>query len=380
MKIIIDNKIPFIQGVFEPYARVEYVDAANFTPSLVTGADALVIRTRTRCNAHLLAYSNIRFIASATIGYDHIDADFCHNQSMQWTNASGCNSGAVEQYIAAALLALAKKHNLNLQGKKMGIIGLGNVGKRIASLAKLLGMQVLQNDPPLAQLEGSANFIPLADLLTQSDVVSLHVPLIQKGNFATFHLADTNFFSHLKPNAIFINTSRGEVVDEFALKTNLLSKHILACALDVWENEPCIDLQLLSLVDIGTPHIAGYSAEGKALATQMAVQAIGNFFKLPLAQWQHPKLDVQKNPLCINAEGKSVQELFFEITQQIYNIWNDDNVLRLNPLDGDQIRGNYNYRRDFSAYSIALHNANDEQQKVISQLFTFDTESHPFRV
>ncbi|MGL4364296.1 MAG: 4-phosphoerythronate dehydrogenase [Bacteroidales bacterium] len=370
MKIIIDNKIPFIQGVFEPYATVEYLDASKFSNPLIRTADALVVRTRTLCNAALLDKTNIKFIASATIGYDHIDADFCQKNNIQWTNAEGCNSTAVEQYVTCAMLALAHKHEIDLREKTMGIVGLGNVGKRVAKIAQILGMKVLCNDPPRAQVEGAKNFTSLEQLLAQSDLISLHTPLSSEGKFATYHLADTKFFAQLKPQAIFINTSRGEVVDEDALKKSILNKTLLACALDVWENEPNINPDLLNLVDIATPHIAGYSLKGKSLATQMAVQAVGDFFQLPLAQWHHPNLGKPPKPLIIDAKQKNLQTLLSQIAQQTYNIYSDDARLRLSPLDGEKLRSNYLYRQDFSAFNISLKNASQEQQEKITQIFS----------
>jgi len=370
LKIIIDNKIPFICGVLEPYAEVEYVDGAAVAPAHVRRADALVVRTRTQCNATLLKGSTVKFIASATIGYDHIDADFCKKNNIAWTNAAGCNSGAVEQYVTAALLELASKRNLSLSGKTLGIVGVGNVGRRVLRVAQALGMRVLQNDPPRERAEGKNNFVSLRELAAQSDVVTIHVPLLREGVDKTFHLINADFFAQFKRGALFINSSRGEVVDEAALKNALRQKLLSGVALDVWEHEPDIDAELLRMVEIGTPHVAGYSAEGKAMATQMAVRAVASFFDLPLKSWQCPLPASHENmTLEVDCKNKSVQEILRALVRQTYHILLDDAALRNAPSEGEMLRGAYRYSREFSAYSVILRNATEAQKAATAQVF-----------
>ncbi len=370
MKLIIDDKIPFIHGIFEPFAEVEYVNGAAISPAHVRNATALIVRTRTQCNAALLEGSTVKFIASATIGYDHIDADYCKAHNIAWTNAAGCNSGAVEQYITAALLELASKHNIDLNGKTLGIVGVGNVGKRVLRVAQAMGMHVLQNDPPRERTEGASNFISLKELASQSDFITVHVPLSQSGTDKTFHLINADFFAKLKHGAFFINSSRGEVVDEIALKQTIQQGKLGGVALDVWEHEPDIDTEVLNMVEIGTPHIAGYSTEGKTMATQMAVQAVGAFFNLPVKSWESAPLGVPENGTVeVDCKNKNVQEILHFLAHYTYPIMADDAALRSTPLQGEVLRSSYHFRREFSAYHIILHNATEAQRVAIAKVF-----------
>lgn len=189
------------------------------------------------------------------------------------------------QYIASVLLNLAVKHGFLLEKMTLGVVGVGNVGKKVAAVGKALGMKVLLNDPPRAEKEGETGFVTLHEILTQSDIVTMHVPLEERGEYATLHMADRPFFAQMKPGAFYINSARGEVCDGGALKEALRSGKPAGAVLDVWENEPCPDPELLRLVDYGTPHIAGYSTDGKANGTAMSVNAVARFFGLPFKDW-----------------------------------------------------------------------------------------------
>ena len=347
MKIVIDSKIPFVRGVFEPYANVEYLDAADITPSAVRFADALIVRTRTPCSAALLDGARVRFIASATIGADHIDADFCRSRNIAWTNAAGCNAGAVLQYTAAALLTAARRRNIVLHGKTIGIVGVGNVGRRVAEFARSMGMLPLLCDPPRAEAEGGGGFVPLHQIAEQAHVITLHPALTRTGRHPSFRLADAEFFARLALRPVFINTSRGETADEGALRRALLCGRVSAAVLDVWENEPCINADTLRLADIGTPHIAGYSAEGKARASQMAVRAVARFLGLPLEQWRPPALP----PVAVPAIDRSLplQERMYRFVRHFYNIEADDAALRSSPHDSERLRSQYVLRREAPA-------------------------------
>src|SRR5512133_563848 len=195
MKIIIDDKIHYIHGAFEGVAEVIYLPGSKTTPEVVKDADAIVTRTRTICNEKLLAGSKVKFIATATIGYDHIDTAWCEQSGISWTNAPGCNSKSVEQYIASALMALAEKKNFTLKEKTIGIVGVGNVGAKVARLCEIFGMKVLLNDPPRARAEGGKSFVELESILENADIITLHVPLNLGGEDKTYHLADELFFN-----------------------------------------------------------------------------------------------------------------------------------------------------------------------------------------
>ena len=272
MKIVCDDKIPFLKGVFEPYAKVVYLPGAAITAADVRDAAALITRTRTRCGRALLEGSSVRVIASATIGYDHIDTAWCEEHGITWANAPGCNSGSVAQYIGSALVVLSKRFDLDLSSMTLGIVGVGHVGTKVARVAQALGMRVLLNDPPRAAAEGPEGFVSLDEIFAKSDIITLHVPLTEE----TRHMIDAERLSQMRPSQILINTSRGEVVDGEALKSALRARRLAAAVLDVWENEPDIDPELAQLVEIATPHIAGYSLDGKAAGTTAAVRVVAN--------------------------------------------------------------------------------------------------------
>ena len=359
MKVVIDDKIPFIKGVLEPYAEVVYLPGAKITNSDIVDADALIIRTRTKCNEDLLKGSSVKFIAAATIGYDHIDTGWCEANGITWTNAPGCNSGSVHQYMASVLATLSTHFGFRFEDKTLGVVGVGNVGTKVARLGELLGMRVLMNDPPRAEKEGPAQFVPLDEILSMSDIITLHVPLNCSGAHQTYHLFDKITFDHLPYRTIIINSSRGEVVDNMALKTALKNRKIGAAALDVWENEPNIDFELLPLLNIATPHIAGYSADGKANGTAMSVQALSRFFGLPLTGWQPVKIPspVQPTQFELDCTGKSLQECICEAIWHTYPVNDDDGRLRTSPKSFEKQRGNYPVRREFEAFTVDVKNA-----------------------
>ena len=229
--------------------------------------------------------TNVRFIGTATIGFDHIDTQYCNKNNIRWTNAPGCNSSSVQQYIASALLTVASGFRFSLREKTLGIIGVGNVGSKVAKLGKILGMNVLLNDPPRARKEGYKEFTGIERILKEADIITVHVPLTMTGEDKTYHLFDDINFSKMKKGSWFFNSSRGEVAETLALKKVLGSSVLGGAVIDVWENEPDIDTDLLSKVFAATPHIAGYSTDGKANGTAMVVNYLSSFFSLPLENW-----------------------------------------------------------------------------------------------
>lgn len=357
MRIVVDNKIPYLEKVLENFADVEYYAAREISTEVVKDADALLIRTRTKCDASLLDGSSVKIIATATIGFDHIDTQYCDVKGIKWTNAPGCNSTSVMQYIASALAYLSNKYNFDYGKMTIGIIGVGNVGSKVAKLASALGMDVLLNDPPLERTEGNHKYVSLDKIKKNADIITFHVPLNIGGTDNTFHLCDSKFLDLLKPGAIIINSSRGEVVLSESLKKALSTNKLKAAVLDVWENEPNIDIELLNLLDIATAHIAGYSAEGKAMGTAMAVRALSRYFGWGLDSWfpeQIPSLPKQE--ININCQDKSSQEIINEAIIATYNIAEDDKKLRKSVEDFEILRSNYPVRREFSAYKVHLQN------------------------
>lgn len=369
MKIIIDDKIPYIRGAFEEVAEVVYLPGSKTTPEVAKDADAIVTRTRTICNEKLLAGSSVKFIATATIGYDHIDTDYCDAAGIKWTNAPGCNSKSVEQYIASTLMVLAERKNLQLNGLCIGVVGVGNVGSKVAHVCSLLGMTVLLNDPPRERAEGPTSFVGLKQVMDEADIITLHVPLNMKGEDATFHLGNETFFSGVRKRPIVINSCRGEVVDTLAVKAALKSGQISGFVCDCWENEPDIDLELLALTELATPHIAGYSKDGKATGTQMSVKAISQFFGLGLENWQPSGVEQPTNPLFeLDGTGLSKQEIIAKAILHTYDIRNDDQDFRKNTAQFEQLRGDYPTRREFPAFTIIPKNVEENPLEVLRKL------------
>ena len=341
MKIVADKNVPFLYGVFEPYAEVVYKVGSEIGPEDVKDADALITRTRTRCDAALLEGSSVRIIASATIGTDHIDRDWCDAQGILICNAPGCNAGGVMEYVFCALYAVAARKAISLTDKTIGIIGVGQVGRRIEGMARQLGFRLLLCDPPRAAAEGSFGFCSLDTLLAGSDIVTLHVPL----DNTTRGMASTAFFKKMKPGAFFINAARGEVVDEEALLRAI--PHLGPVIIDTWNHEPDINRDLLEAVDIATPHIAGYSYQGKQNGTAAAVRAVAHYFGItPLFDFfpatEMPENEAVKLDLRDLAQGEIASVLSYN-----YPIYTDDFLFRLDPSAFERFRAEYRYRREF---------------------------------
>lgn len=360
LKIVIDKDIPYIKGVFEPYANVVYLKGADINAQEVKDADALVIRTRTKCNEFLLQGSNVKFIATATIGTDHIDLAYCKSNGIQVVNAAGCNASAVMQYVFTALYALANKKGFELpsseysSGKekmKLGVIGVGNVGSKVAALGEFLGFEVLRCDPLKERAQTLAfnsgqialkdfkDFYSMEYVVEESDVVTMHTWL----DDSTCKMADNEFFKNMKESAIFINASRGEVVDESALLSNI--GKFKGVILDVWNNEPQINLQLLEKTDIATAHLAGYSYEGKVNGTVLSVRQTAQFFNLEQLKDFSITPDEPNNNF-IGLDNKNICEIA-TILENIFPIFEEDFKLKENPQNFEQLRSNYKYRREF---------------------------------
>lgn len=340
MKIVADINIPFLEGVFEPYADVIYKEGQEISSADVKDADALVIRTRTRCDASLLEGSSVRLIATATIGTDHIDMDYCASKGIEVHNAQGCNAGGVMQYVFSALYGVSARNTIKLDDAVFGVIGVGNVGRKIAALAEYLGFKVLKCDPPRAEAEGPEEFCSLEYLLASSDVVSVHVPL----DDTTKGMADEDFFKIMRPGSIFINAARGEVVVEDALKLAL--PKFGAVIIDTWNNEPDVDEELVDMVDIATPHIAGYSYRGKQNGTASAVQTVAKFFGIEPLYDFYPYSDLPEHePVKLDLKGKNQGEIA-AVFQYNYPIFTDDFRFRMEPGNFEKMRSNYQYRRE----------------------------------
>lgn len=367
MKIVIDSKIPYIKGYAELLGETVYIPGGEISPADIKDADAMIIRTRTHCNKGLLEGSNVKFVATATIGYDHIDTAYMKEAGISWTNCPGCNAHSVAQYIECCLLQLAAHgcwqkedslspitapidvHTLDRSVFKqltLGIIGVGNVGRAVLAEAKRMNFaDILLCDPPRADREGKEGFSSLDEIAQKADIITFHTPLTHSPAtpYPTFHMANKRFFEMLKPSAVVINSSRGEVVDTLALKQAISSNKIRAAVIDTWEDEPHIDLQLLQQAFIGTPHIAGYSADGKANGTRMALQAVAEFFGHDTSVFDDIKAPTLPADYSYYPEGNGrliAPELKF------YDPTRDTIALKSSPEQFELLRGNYPLRRE----------------------------------
>lgn len=375
MKIVIDDKIPYIRGAFEPFAEVVYLPGNKTTPEVVKDADAIVTRTRTKCNRDLLTGSKVKFIATATIGHDHIDTEFCKQAGIEWTNAPGCNAESVNQYIASALFSYSMKKRFDLKEKTIGIVGVGHVGSKVARLCETIGMKVLLNDPPRERVEGPEQFVSLEKIQNEADIITFHVPLNIKGDDTTFHMVDEKFIQNLKKKPLLINSCRGEVFDTKATKKALQTRAISGFIADCWENEPDIDLELLEMADYGTPHIAGYSKDGKANGTKMSVQAISRFFNLGIDNWEPENVELpEKTTIEIDGNQRREYSILAEAILSTYDIENDDEALRENPQLFEKLRGDYPVRREFDSYTIKMKNMKETMKLKLLKLGFFISE------
>jgi erythronate-4-phosphate dehydrogenase len=369
IKVVADDKIPFLQGALEGAADMIYLPGNQISNRDLLEADGLITRTRTRCDRELLEGTRVSFIASATIGYDHIDTAYCDLTGIQWTNAPGCNSSSVRQYVVSTLLYLAFHRKLDLGRMTLGIIGVGHVGKKVKSAGEALGMKVLLNDPPRTRKEGGDGFVSLEKVLEEADILTLHVPLNRGGRDNTFHLVNRDFIAKARKGTILINTSRGPVVDESALMEGIRNSVFSDVVLDVFEQEPEIDPKLLEAITLATPHIAGYSLDGKANGTAMSVQGLSRHFDLGLDEWRPGDLPLPQQPeLHGDASQDQARELLWEVYRSTYDVSSDDQRLRSAPGSFEQFRGEYPFRREPSAYAVRLFQGYQELYTLLEKL------------
>lgn len=329
-RIIVDDNIPFIKGRLEPFADTVYADQFGFTPELVRDADAMVIRTRTRCDENLLKGSKVKIIATATIGMDQFDLGWCRDNGITCRNSPGCNAPGVAQYVWSALL----RSGFDPERHTLGVVGCGNVGSIVADWGRRLGADVLVNDPPKAAAGASLpGHAELPELLREADAVTLHTPLTRDGEWPSFHLIDEAALALMKPGALLVNAARGPVADNAALRRAVASGHIRA-VIDTWEGEPKLDKELLSLLKYGTFHIAGYSLEGKQRATRMVLEAIGEHFGFA------PDLSGLEGPY------KAPARISAKAILDSYNPISDTLQLKADPDAFDTLRANYSFRRE----------------------------------
>lgn len=328
MKIIADDNIPFLKGRLEEVAEVVYVDQFGFTPEVVRDADAVVIRTRTRCDEALLGDSKVRLVATATIGMDQIDLPWCAAAGIKVNNAPGCNAPGVAQYVWSALLRMG----FDPKRDTLGIVGCGNVGSVVFDWGRQLGVKTLVSDPPKEEaMQGEVEYVPLDELLRRSDAVTLHTPLTRDGKYPTYHLIGEKELELIGDGKILVNAARGPVVDFAALRPHVLSGRIRT-VIDTWEGEPTVDEEILAAVDFGTFHIAGYSRQGKERATRMAIEAVEREFGVTV-----DKSGLE--PVYTGTPGIKA-----EMITASYDPTVDSEALKKAPAEFDRLRRDYCYR------------------------------------
>lgn len=343
MKIVADKHIPYLKGALESFAEMSYITGSEINADNVKDADALIIRTRTKVNANLLSGSKVKLVVTATIGYDHIDRDYLAKAGIKWLNCPGCNAASVATFVASIVAYRMEIEDFDPTGKTFAIIGYGNVGQQVKSVVEALGMKVLINDPPRAEREEQTSFHDLDDILSKADFITLHVPYQQTGKYPTAYLLDKTKLAKIKDGAWLINSSRGGIIQEDDLKSELKSKRLKA-VLDVWEKEPLIDRTLIELCTLATAHIAGYSVDGKANGTMCSVHHVAQLFNLPLHNWVAQNLPKSEQVIEVQAGNKGLIQAIFEI----YDIRKDNQYLKSSPQQFEALRGNYAPRRDIN--------------------------------
>jgi len=372
MKIIVDENIEFGQEAFEQFGEVILSHGRKITNEMLKDAFALIVRSITSVNEELLKGTNVKFVGTATIGTDHLDIEYLDLAKIKYSSAPGCNSFAVTEYVLTALSKISYEQNFNLEDKSLGVIGYGNIGKKITRFARAVGMNVIVNDPPLERDGFDYPFSTLDEAL-QCDIITLHVPLNKNGLDKTYHLLDEEKINKLRPGTILINTSRGAVVDNIALLNRLKNKNDITVVLDVWENEPSINQELLQNVFLGTQHIAGYSYEGKVNGTVMIYESLCEFLNEEKL-WQPKLKQVDDNKISLAKE--EAENLLYSITNKIYPIQQDSQTLKsyaeLNSAEFakqfDLLRKNYKLRREFNNYFIEPDNLDSSQKATLEKL------------
>lgn len=350
LRILADAHIPYLRGVAEQLGEVEYLPGNQFTREAIRDKDALIVRTVTHFGEEILTGSNVQLICSATIGYDHIDTAWCDNNNVAWRTAPGCNASSVEQYITSSLLLLAHKHRFNLQEMTIGIVGVGNVGSKVAAACRKLGMRVLLNDPPREEREGKELFTDLETIRREAHFITFHTPLTRTGKHATHHLAGEQFYEHLPMKPFIFNAARGGVTCNRSLTKALQEGTVRGAVIDCWENEPNISGELLQLADIATPHIAGYSADGKWTATKMSIENLIQFFALE-ATPHYAAIPAPEKPI-IDLKDIPVETQLAHAVWHTYQPLQETSALKASPQQFYRFRSEYPLRREYHAFMV----------------------------
>jgi erythronate-4-phosphate dehydrogenase len=367
MRIVCSTNMPLVEEAFGTLGDSVVREGRRICAADVRDADLLAVRSTTRVDRALLEGSRVRFVGTATIGTDHLDIPYLEQAGIAWCYAPGCNANSVSEYITAALLCLARRHGFTLAGRTVGIVGIGNVGRRVVRKMAALGLNVLMSDPPRERAGDGGPYVPLERILAESDIVTVHVPLTREGADRTWHLADAGFFARMKPGSIFLDAARGAVVDTDALIAALTSGRVRHALLDTWEGEPAYRRDIQERVDLATPHIAGHSYEGKVMGTVQVYREACKFLGVPAA-WSHePLMPAPLLPLVsVEAGGRPDEAVLWDVVRQVYDIEADDRRFRQTAvaedaerrLHFDRLRKDYPERREFPCTTVMLKNGN----------------------
>lgn len=375
MKTVATDDIPYAREAFGTLGEVSVVPAREMSKGLVADADLLIVRSTTKVDEKLLAGGNVRFVGSAVAGTDHVDQDWLARQGIVFAGAAGCNANSVAEYVTAALLELAARGGYELAGRSIGVVGVGNVGSRVAAKAEALGMTVIPNDPPLQRRTGEARFRPIEEAKA-ADFVTLHVPLTREGPDATRHMVDGRWLEGMKPGAVLLNTSRGAVVEEAAILGAVRSGRVSALVLDVYEDEPAISPEPVRAADIATPHIAGHSFDGKVAGTAAIYEAACRMLG------RAPAVDVRllmpepPVPELTVTGGGTIEEIIGRTVRSVYDITADDARLReaarANARDTAgafrALRKSYPVRREFRNTALRFEGCPAEARRMLLAL------------
>lgn len=372
MNLIVDANIAHAEEAFSSFGNTRLVDGRNLSNKDVKDADVLVVRSITNVNEELLSNSKVKFVGTATIGTDHIDLEYLKEQKIIFADAKGCNADSVAEYVFTALLKIASEKNISLRKKTIGVVGIGNIGSKVVGLAESLGMKVLRNDPPLQRKGVENDYVYLTEIL-QADIITFHVPMYFEGIDKTFHLINEDNLKMIKEGTIIINSSRGAVINNVALLSES-KKREFELILDVWEKEPLINTELLSKTKVATPHIAGYSYEGKVNGTMMIYKELCKFLNIQ-PTWQ-PKLPKIENIDLKLPESDSDEERLYKLLSSVYNIEHDDELMRrinsLGPSEQtkyfDSMRKYYPVRRELSNYTVLLTQNESQLRKFLETI------------
>ena len=365
MKIVCAETVLLGKEAFSSIAKTIVIPDREIGRDDLMDADALIVRSKTNVNRELLNGTPVKFVGTATAGHDHMDAAYLDRHGIYWCASPGCNANSVSEYIIAALLTLAGRDGFELAGKTIGVIGCGNVGSRVVKKCAALGMRVLRNDPPLAAASTDPDFHSLEFLLAESDIVTLHVPLVKEKPWPTERMADYCFFEQLKPGTIFLNAARGSVCDYDALIDAHAGGRVTHAVIDVWNPEPAFRTDVLKQATLASPHIAGHSYEGKLNGTVACYNELCNFFEVDRKWDVEASLPNPETPeIVIDCAGRSDEALLLEIIRQVNNIETDDQLIRAAAVpheleracNFDALRKDYRIRREFMNTVVTLKN------------------------